>query len=415
MDQADRRLRDHGEARLRSRAQDRAAPPDRRAPRDRRRQRRRRVRDLRARDARGSAQREHARSSSSGWPAASTSGPRLAALYDQVATRRAARTTSRSRSCSAAPRSRSTSSATTRRRSRPTSAILRRVAVDRRGRDRDPDDPRAHRRLAEARRRAEAQGRDPAERRRAQGAALSRGADRGGGPQQRGRRDRDVPVRCWRSTTSTWSAMDALERLYVRLARWEPLKDVYAKKADLAEDPDDKKAMLYVLAQVYDRELGDVAQGDRDLPGDPRSRRRRAAGDPVPRPALRPGRALVRPARQPRAPGRAVRDHRRDRRAQVPHRPPVADPARRRRARDRELPRGARDGSVARRDAARARRARARQDRAGHGGARARADLRGRRRVRQARRRPRGDGRAQRGSARAGRAAAPHRARSTSR
>ncbi|HEV7558226.1 MAG TPA: tetratricopeptide repeat protein, partial [Kofleriaceae bacterium] len=55
-------------------------------------------------------------------------------------------------------------------------------------------------------------------------------------------------------------AMDALERLYVRLARWEPLKDVYAKKADLAEDPADKKRMLYVLAQVYDRELGDVGK-----------------------------------------------------------------------------------------------------------------------------------------------------------
>jgi tetratricopeptide (TPR) repeat protein len=69
-------------------------------------------------------------------------------------------------------------------------------------------------------------------------------------------------------------AMDALERLYVRLARWEPLKDVYAKKADLAEDPDDKKRMLYVLAQVYDRELGDVAkaietyQGILDLDAD---------------------------------------------------------------------------------------------------------------------------------------------------
>jgi tetratricopeptide (TPR) repeat protein len=69
-------------------------------------------------------------------------------------------------------------------------------------------------------------------------------------------------------------AMDALERLYVRLARWEPLKDVYAKKADLAEDPDDKKRMLYVLAQVYDRELGDVGkaietyQGILDLDAD---------------------------------------------------------------------------------------------------------------------------------------------------
>ena len=55
-------------------------------------------------------------------------------------------------------------------------------------------------------------------------------------------------------------AMDALERMYLRLARWEPLKDVYAKKADLAEAPEDKKRMLFVLAQVYDRELGDVAK-----------------------------------------------------------------------------------------------------------------------------------------------------------
>lgn len=55
-------------------------------------------------------------------------------------------------------------------------------------------------------------------------------------------------------------AMDALERLYIRLERWEPLKDIYTKKADLAEDPDDKKRMLYVLGQVYDRELGDAGR-----------------------------------------------------------------------------------------------------------------------------------------------------------
>ncbi|MBK9030356.1 MAG: hypothetical protein IPL61_03295 [Myxococcales bacterium] len=55
-------------------------------------------------------------------------------------------------------------------------------------------------------------------------------------------------------------AMDALERLYIRLERWEPLKDIYAKKADLAEDPSDKTKMLYVLGQVYDRELADVAK-----------------------------------------------------------------------------------------------------------------------------------------------------------
>ncbi|HWO19719.1 MAG TPA: tetratricopeptide repeat protein [Kofleriaceae bacterium] len=55
-------------------------------------------------------------------------------------------------------------------------------------------------------------------------------------------------------------AMDALERLYVRLERWEPLKDIYAKKADLAEDPEDKKPLLYVLAQVHDVHAKDVAK-----------------------------------------------------------------------------------------------------------------------------------------------------------
>jgi tetratricopeptide (TPR) repeat protein len=55
-------------------------------------------------------------------------------------------------------------------------------------------------------------------------------------------------------------AVDALERMYVLLARWEPLKDIYAKKADLATDPADKQDMLYVLAGVYDRELGDVGK-----------------------------------------------------------------------------------------------------------------------------------------------------------
>ncbi len=34
------------------------------------------------------------------------------------------------------------------------------------------------------------------------------------------------------------------------------LKDVYAKKAELATTPDEKKQMLFVLGQVYDRELG---------------------------------------------------------------------------------------------------------------------------------------------------------------
>ena len=55
-------------------------------------------------------------------------------------------------------------------------------------------------------------------------------------------------------------AMEALERLYIRLERWEPLKDIYAKKAELADDPSEKTRMLYVLGQVYDRELSDVGK-----------------------------------------------------------------------------------------------------------------------------------------------------------
>ena len=143
----------------------------------------------------------------------------------------------------------------------------------------------------------------------------------------------------------------------------------------------------------------------------PRSRCRRAARDPVARPALRPGRALVRPAREPGAPGRAADVDRRDRRAQVPHRPPVADPARRRRARDRELPRGARDRSARTAETLHA------LDGLVHGKTEPVMAARVLEPIfeaggecDEARRRARGDGRAQRGSARARRAAAPHRA-----
>ena len=93
-------------------------------------------------------------------------------------------------------------------------------------------------------------------------------------------------------------AIDALERLYIRLERWEPLKDVYSKKAELATAPDEKKQMLFVLGQVYDRELKDVDARDRDLPDDPRSRSRGRHRDPGARSALSAGRALVRPARR---------------------------------------------------------------------------------------------------------------------
>lgn len=53
-------------------------------------------------------------------------------------------------------------------------------------------------------------------------------------------------------------ALDNLERLYLRLERWTDLKDVYSRKAELSQDAGDRKRNLYVLGQVYDRELGDA-------------------------------------------------------------------------------------------------------------------------------------------------------------
>ncbi len=52
-------------------------------------------------------------------------------------------------------------------------------------------------------------------------------------------------------------SLDQLERLYIRLARWSELKNIYSKKAELAPNPAEKKQMLFVLGQVYDRELND--------------------------------------------------------------------------------------------------------------------------------------------------------------
>jgi tetratricopeptide (TPR) repeat protein len=56
------------------------------------------------------------------------------------------------------------------------------------------------------------------------------------------------------------SVLENLERLFIRLERWSDLKDIYAKQAELATDPAQKKARLFVLGQVYDRELQDPAR-----------------------------------------------------------------------------------------------------------------------------------------------------------
>jgi tetratricopeptide (TPR) repeat protein len=53
-------------------------------------------------------------------------------------------------------------------------------------------------------------------------------------------------------------ALDALIKRYLGLSRWPDLLAVYAKKADLIADPDEKKRIFYQVGAVYERELGDV-------------------------------------------------------------------------------------------------------------------------------------------------------------
>ena len=55
-------------------------------------------------------------------------------------------------------------------------------------------------------------------------------------------------------------AVDALITRYVGLSRWEELLGVYTKKADLVDDPEEKKMIFFQMGAVYDRELGDVAR-----------------------------------------------------------------------------------------------------------------------------------------------------------
>ena len=130
--------------------------------------------------------------------------------------------------------------------------------------------------------------------------------------------------RSWPSTRATATALEQLERLYIRLARWEDLKDIYTRKADLAADPREKKQMLFVLGQVYDRELGNPEQGHRDLQRHPGHRSRRLRGGAGAGSPVRPDRALVRPAVGAGAADRAVAVGGRGGVAALPHRRAVA-------------------------------------------------------------------------------------------
>jgi tetratricopeptide (TPR) repeat protein len=53
-------------------------------------------------------------------------------------------------------------------------------------------------------------------------------------------------------------ALDALVKRYLELSRWEDLLAIYARKADLVADVEEKKGIYYQVGAVHERELGDV-------------------------------------------------------------------------------------------------------------------------------------------------------------
>ena len=52
-------------------------------------------------------------------------------------------------------------------------------------------------------------------------------------------------------------ALGALEKLYRQTGRWRDLLDVYTKKRELADAPDERKHILYEIAKLYEVQIGD--------------------------------------------------------------------------------------------------------------------------------------------------------------
>src|SRR6478736_1248054 len=52
-------------------------------------------------------------------------------------------------------------------------------------------------------------------------------------------------------------ALGALERLYRQTQRWRDLLDVYEKKRELANEPEERKRILYEIAKLYEVQIGD--------------------------------------------------------------------------------------------------------------------------------------------------------------
>ena len=72
----------------------------------------------------------------------------------------------------------------------------------------------------------------------------------------------DKAIEVYRGVLETddrdYTAIDALEQLFISLERWTDLKDIYARKVELAGSPEDKKQFFFQMGEVYDQKLGDI-------------------------------------------------------------------------------------------------------------------------------------------------------------
>jgi len=54
------------------------------------------------------------------------------------------------------------------------------------------------------------------------------------------------------------TALDALERLYMRTEQWPALVDIYRRKIELAEDDEDRRRLQFSMATLYDEQIEDA-------------------------------------------------------------------------------------------------------------------------------------------------------------
>ncbi|MGC4066068.1 MAG: tetratricopeptide repeat protein [Polyangiaceae bacterium] len=62
----------------------------------------------------------------------------------------------------------------------------------------------------------------------------------------------------YESDPTNLQALQALESLYRQTSRWRELLDVYARKLELVEFGEDRKAVLYEIARLHEEQVGDL-------------------------------------------------------------------------------------------------------------------------------------------------------------